>query len=61
MEGIDFDRSAIAWEYPGLGEVEIIPAIFSRTKKPVQCRVDLDCDDALWCNGTFCLSLVRRD
>ena len=59
MEGNNFDSSAILWQYPGLGEVEIIPAIYSRTKKPVHCGVDLDCDDGIWCNGAFCLFADR--
>ena len=54
-EGSWQDVFAIAWCYPGLGECETIPAIYSRTKKPVPCGVDLDCDDGIWCNGTCCL------
>ena len=52
-EGSGQDGFAIAWRYPGLREWETIPAIFSRTKKPVPCRVNLDCDDGIWCNGMF--------
>jgi len=54
-EGDEDDSVAVAWQYPGLGQLEFIPAIYSRTKKPVSCAVDLDCDDEIWCNGTFCL------
>ncbi|KAL3806287.1 hypothetical protein ACHAXA_005787 [Cyclostephanos tholiformis] len=50
-EGDSYDSFAIAWRYPGLGGVEIIPAIYSRTKKPVPCWIDSDCDDGIWCNG----------
>jgi hypothetical protein len=53
-EGNEYDSFAIAWQYPGLGGLELIPAIYSRTKRPVPCAVDLDCDDEIWCNGTFC-------
>ena len=51
IEGTGYDGFVIAWSYPGLGEWEVIPAIYSRTKKPVPCGVDLDCDDGIWCNG----------
>ena len=60
IERITFDNFAIAWQYPGLGVAEIIPAVYSRTKKPVQCRENLDCDDGLWCNGAFCLLHGKR-
>ena len=58
-EGDGYDNFAIAWRYPGLGEVEIIPAIYSRTKVPTLCVADLDCDDGMWCNGTYILFDVR--
>jgi hypothetical protein len=57
-EGELHDHFNIWWRYPGLGEVEIIPAIYSRTKKPVRCGGDLDCDDGIWCNGKFCFYVV---
>ena len=50
-EGDEDDSVAVAWQYPGLGQLEFIPAIYSRTKKPVPCGVNLDCDDGIWCNG----------
>ena len=52
-EGDQFDKFAIGWRYPDLGGVEIIPAIYSRTKRPDPCVVDRDCDDGIWCNGTY--------
>jgi hypothetical protein len=39
--------------------MEIIPAIYSRTKQLVPCGVDLDCDDGIWCNGTLYLSYLN--
>ena len=58
-EGDAYDSFAIAWRYPGLGEVEIIPAIYSRTKVPIPCSDDFDCDDGMWCNGRFISFVVR--
>ena len=52
------DGLAIMWQYPGLGELEIIPAMYSWTKKPDPCGVDLDCDDGIWCNGTLHLFIL---
>jgi hypothetical protein len=55
-----YDFFDIWWRYPGLGKVEIIPAIYSRTKKPLACRSDLDCDDGIWCNGMYDLLVCRN-
>jgi hypothetical protein len=55
MEANGHDHLAIAWQYPGQ-ELEIIPGWYSRTTKPgwpAICMVDSDCDDGVWCNGTF--------
>jgi hypothetical protein len=52
-EGCGDDFLAIAWLYPGQ-ELEVIPALHSRTVKPgwpATCANDSDCDDGVWCNG----------
>ena len=59
-EGGLFDYFDIWWQYPGLGKVEIIPAIYSRTKKPLSCGSHLDCDDEIWCNGKFCSYVIEN-
>ena len=60
------DHLAVAWQYPGQA-LEVIPARYSRMTRPntwpAACLEDSECDDGLWCNGTFslrdcCLSLI---
>jgi hypothetical protein len=65
-ENSNSDHLAVAWQYLGQA-LEVIPARYSRMTRPntwpATCLEDYDCDDGLWCNGTFsllacCLSLI---
>jgi hypothetical protein len=55
-ENSNTDHLSVAWQYPGQA-LEVIPARHSRMTRPntwpVTCLDDHDCDDGLWCNGTF--------
>ena len=63
-ENSNIDNLAIAWQYPGQ-VLEVIPARYSRMTRPntwpATCLEDYDCDDGLWCNGTFSNKLFRFD